>query len=256
MYRLKPLPLPGPPNSKVTENTEILFISDLHLDQNKPQIIQNFLNFMQTRAINVRVLYILGDFFEAWVGDDDPASELEPVFEVLQQFAKNAELFFMRGNRDFLVGKSLAERTGFTLLEEPEILLLGDLRVALIHGDALCTDDVDYQAFRQMVRKSQWQQEFLAKPLSERQAIASGLRKKSSIASKQKDLDIMDVNLHSVSQLMQDLDIDTLIHGHTHRPAIHSLPDHKQRIVLGDWQPEASYLSWSGNEFNLVDPRL
>ena len=96
MYHLKPSPSPGPPSSKVTVNPEILFISDLHLDQNKPQIIQNFLNFMRTRAINARVLYILGDLFEAWLGDDDPAPELEPVFEALQQFAKNADLFFNR----------------------------------------------------------------------------------------------------------------------------------------------------------------
>jgi UDP-2,3-diacylglucosamine hydrolase len=240
----------------VPESSEILFISDLHLDQSNPQITEQFLDFMKTRAANARVLYILGDLFEAWLGDDDPAPAFHSVFEALHFFSQSAELYFMHGNRDFLIGKSLAKRVGFTILNEPEVLQMGSKRVALMHGDSLCTDDLDYQNFRKKVRKVKWQQEFLAKSLPERQSIVADLRKESGEAMIQKDIEIMDVNPNSVFQLMQDLEIDILIHGHTHRPFKHQLPDHKQRIVLGDWQPQASYLSWSDDEFKLVDPRL
>jgi len=240
----------------VSNHSEILFISDLHLDQSHPQITENFLHFLKTRAPKARVLYILGDLFEVWLGDDDPAEEFQVVFNALQQLALDTEVFFMHGNRDFLIGDQLTRRLNLTLIHDPTVITLGSHKVGLMHGDLLCTDDIDYQNFRQLVRDPQWQQEFLAKPLSERKSIAAGLREKSSDAMQQKQNNIMDVNQQSVVDSMQNLDIDILIHGHTHRPAVHPLTGNKQRFVLGDWQPEPSYLSWSEGKFTLIDSRL
>jgi UDP-2,3-diacylglucosamine hydrolase len=240
----------------VSKNTEILFISDLHLDQDKPEITQQFLSFLKARAIDARALYILGDLFEVWLGDDDETDTFSEVFAALKEFSGAAELFFMHGNRDFLVGQNLAESLNMTLLSDPHLLQLGEQKIALMHGDLLCSDDVDYQNFRKLVRHPQWQQEFLAKPLSERQGIAEALRRKSAEAMDQKSSQIMDVNKQTVEQTFADLDIDILIHGHTHRPAIHQLSGARQRIVLGDWQPEASYLSWDKGRFTLYDSRI
>jgi UDP-2,3-diacylglucosamine hydrolase len=240
----------------VSVNTEILFTSDLHLDQGKPEIIQQFLSFLKARATNARALYILGDLFEVWLGDDDEADTFADVFAALKEFSAAAELFFMPGNRDFLVGQNLAERLNMTLLSDPHLLQLGEQKIVLMHGDLLCSDDVDYQNFRKLVRQPQWQQDFLAKPLSERQDIAEALRRKSAEAMDQKSSQIMDVNKKTVEKTFADLGVDILIHGHTHRPAIHQLNGNKQRIVLGDWQPEASYLSWDKKGFTLHDSRL
>lgn len=211
---------------------------------------------MQTRARKARVLYILGDLFEVWLGDDDPAPGFQPIFAALKNFSTTAQLFFMHGNRDFLIGKELTQSLGCRLLEEPTMMQLGALHVALMHGDLLCTDDVDYQNFRQLVRDPDWQRVFLSKPLAERRSIAAGLREKSSQAMVEKQQDIMDVNQQTVAQTLQELKADILIHGHTHRPGIHHLNDHKIRYVLGDWRPEPSYLSWHDNRFQLIDPRI
>ena len=235
---------------------EILFISDLHLDAKKPDITQNFLQFIETRAISARVLYILGDLFEVWLGDDDTQPHYQPVFDALLRLSKSVELFFIHGNRDFLIGKQLAERVGMTILQEPTLLQLGSTRVGLMHGDLLCTDDVDYQKFREMVRNPDWQHDFLAKPLPERQQIAVALRDKSAQAMTQKTYDIMDVNLQAVNEQFDRMDVDVLIHGHTHRPAVHQHGSNRTRIVLGDWQPTASYLSWANNQFSLHDERV
>ena len=235
---------------------EILFVSDLHLDRDKPEITRNFLHFLETRAVNARVLYILGDLFEVWLGDDDEAEHLHPLFEALQALSRKVEILFLHGNRDFLVGEQLAQRCGMSLFEEPRVITLGKHRVGLMHGDLLCTDDVDYQKFRTMVRGDEWQQQFLSQPLAERQRLAAALRDKSSAAMQAKTIDIMDVNQQAVEQRFAELDIDVLIHGHTHRPAMHSMSNNRRRIVLGDWQPEPSYLSWAEGEFTLVDPRV
>jgi UDP-2,3-diacylglucosamine hydrolase len=240
----------------VIEKTEILFISDLHLDQNKPEIIECFLAFLKARATNARALYILGDLFEVWLGDDDEASAFLEVFDALKDFSSRAELFFMHGNRDFLVGQNLSAKLNMTLLTEPQLVQLGQQKIALMHGDLLCSDDVDYQNFRKLVRQPEWQQNFLSKPLSERQSIAGALRKESAQAMNQKTNQIMDVNQQTVETTFNELDIDILIHGHTHRPAVHQLSKNRKRIVLGDWQPEASYLSWDKRGFTLHDSRL
>ena len=163
----------------------------------------------------------------------------------------------MAGNRDFLLGEDFASRVGLTRLTEPHAIELGDFHVALVHGDSLCTDDHDYQAFRSMVRKPEWQVEFLAKPLQERREIAAQLRRNSVAAMSTKASDIMDVNESTVAELFQQTGCDVILHGHTHRPAIHGYEAGRQRIVLGDWVNEPSYVSWiRGDGFRLIDPRV
>ncbi len=238
------------------QDPEILFISDLHLDPRQPQISEQFLNFLQTRASEARVLYILGDLFEVWLGDDDPAEAFSAVFDALIDFNRSRQCFFIHGNRDFLIGQQLANKLGLNILPDPSLIELDGKRVGLMHGDLLCTDDVDYQNFRKLVRTADWQQQFLARPLDQRKAIAAQLRQESGAAMADKSHQIMDVNQQTVADTFAELDIDILIHGHTHRPAVHQLNPKHQRIVLGDWTPAPSYLSWRAGKFQLVDPRL
>jgi UDP-2,3-diacylglucosamine hydrolase len=236
---------------------ETLFISDCHVDAAKPEITNNLLDFLQNRAANARCLYILGDLFEVWIGDDEHNPGNEPIIDSLKQLSKNTEIYFLAGNRDFLLGNDAAKLIGLTRLNDPTIIQLGDRRVALLHGDTLCTDDSDYQAFRRMVRDPDWQTLFLLKPLKERQAIAAALRVKSIEAMAEKTVEIMDVNAQAVSNCFAELEVDVIIHGHTHRPAVHSHANHLKRFVLGDWNPQPSYLSWKNTQgFELVDPRV
>ncbi len=237
-------------------NPECLFISDLHLDRDKPEIGEQFIEFINTRASKAQSLYILGDLFHVWLGDDDSNKSFQPIFEAMRQLAKSVKLYFLHGNRDFLVGRKLAQKAGFTLLQEPFILQSGNHSIGLVHGDLLCSDDIDYQKFRQTVRGEQWQTEFLARPLPERRAIAAQLREKSSSEMAEKEYAIMDVNQQTVLDTFKQLNIDTLIHGHTHRPGVHHLANKKQRIVLGDWTPHASYVSLHKEQLSLIDPRL
>ena len=236
---------------------EILFISDCHLDPRRPQVTRRLVEFLRERATTADALYILGDLFEAWLGDDDPADELADVIAALARVAEHAELAFIAGNRDFLLGRAFAERVGMRLLHEPEILELGQRRVALLHGDLLCTDDHDYQAFRRQVRDPAWQSEFLARPLAERRQIAARLRSDSADAMAHKSEEIMDVNQAAVQEYLDRLQVDVLLHGHTHRPAVHDLPDGRMRYVLGDWQPGPSFISWrAGRDLLLHDERV
>lgn len=236
---------------------EYLFISDCHLDPGRPQTIQVLVDFLQTRAATARRLYILGDLFEVWLGDDDPAQGLLEVITALQRLSESCDVFFMAGNRDFLVGEAFAERAGMTLLEEPLILRLGQSQVALMHGDILCTDDHDYQAFRVMVRDPRWQADLLARPLVERQQIAAQMRRDSAAAMRNKASEIMDVNAAAVMQAFHDQRVDVIVHGHTHRPATHNYESNLTRIVLGDWVSEPSFLSWKADSgFTLSDPRI
>lgn len=236
---------------------EVLFISDCHVDASKPEITSNLLEFLQNRAKHARFLYILGDLFEVWLGDDEHNPDNNAVIKSLQSLAKNTEIFFLAGNRDFLLGDQAADKIGFTRIDDPTTLQLGEHRVALLHGDTLCTDDADYQAFRRMVRDPNWQTQFLQKPLAERQALAAALRVKSVEAMADKSVEIMDVSSDTVISCFAESSADIIIHGHTHRPAIHQYPDNKTRYVLGDWNPQPSYLSWtSGNGFELCDPRV
>jgi len=235
--------------------SETLFISDCHLDAARPEITQHFIEFIKTRASKARVLYILGDLFEVWLGDDDPAEAFSPIFDTLYDLTKTTQVYFMVGNRDFLVGHQLAQKLNFELLNEPTIITLNQHKTALLHGDSLCTDDVDYQKFKALARSNEWQQHFLAKPLSERQDIAKQLRKDSKEATKAKQNDITDVNQDSVLDYFKTHDVTQIIHGHTHRPAIHNM-EHLTRYVLGNWQPTASYLLWDGSTLSLHDSRI
>ena len=236
---------------------EYLFISDCHLDPGRPQTSRVFIDFLQTRAAAARRLYILGDLFEVWLGDDDPAQDLLDVITALQQLSKSCDVFFMAGNRDFLLGEAFADRIGMTLLEEPLLLQLGQHQVALMHGDSLCIDDHDYQAFRATVRDNGWQTNFLSKPLLERQQIAAQMRSDSSAAMRNKSSEIMDVNATAVMQAFHKQHVDVIIHGHTHRPATHNYESDLTRIVLGDWVREPSFLSWKADSgFTLSDPRI
>jgi len=235
---------------------EILFISDLHLDQNKPEISEHFVTFLKTRAAHARVLYILGDLFEVWSGDDSPVDEFNEIFTELKSLSQTTDIFFLHGNRDFLVGQQFANKTGIQIIQSPHLINLDSKQIALLHGDELCTDDVEYQAFKKMVRDKEWQQKFLSKPLTERLAITAQLRQQSKAAMSEKSVSIMDVNKQAVEGTFTQLNVNTIIHGHTHRPAIHTLDQGHRRYVLGDWNPEPSYISWKNGELKLIDPRV
>lgn len=236
---------------------EYLFISDCHLDPGRPDVAAQLSRFLDERAAGASRLYILGDLFEVWLGDDDPVAGTLPVVDSLRRLARQVEIFFMAGNRDFLVGQGFAADVGMQLLEEPQQLRLGEQQVLLIHGDTLCTDDHDYQKFRDLVRSPQWQVDFLGQPLSERQRIAAQLRSDSADAMAQKKAEIMDVNAAAVDQCFRQHDVDIIVHGHTHRPAAHRYDNRLTRYVLGDWNPGPSYLSWSSRQgFDLVDSRV
>lgn len=227
-----------------------LFISDLHLDPSRPAIIREFIELIETGARGAFTsLYILGDFVEYWIGDDDKAHGLNDAFDALKRVTQRGiPVFLMHGNRDFLVGENFAKQYGITLLNDPAIIDLYGQSALLMHGDTLCTDDVDYQKFRNMVRDPAWQAGFMNKPLEERRTIVKNLRETSKQATDNKTDAIMDVNQTAVEQAMRKHDVTLLIHGHTHRPAIHefTLDGHPaKRIVLGDWYEQSSTLQAS-----------
>jgi UDP-2,3-diacylglucosamine hydrolase len=239
----------------MTQITHI--ISDLHLCQTKPKLFALFEHFMQEIAVQSNQLFVLGDLFEVWIGDDclqieSPNTQLySDVISLFKNYSSHhGELFFIHGNRDFLLSKEFEERTGGKILQEPHFLNLSNKKVALMHGDSLCTDDVDYQEFRTMVRNPQWQKEFLSLPMEKRIEIASGLRQQSKDAQAGKAMEIMDVNQNSVEDFFAQTNVDWLIHGHTHRQATHELIiDNKKvkRIVLSDWGQQGFYLSIDNN---------
>ncbi len=236
---------------------EYLFISDCHLDRSRPDISEHLTEYLVNRASTARFLYILGDLFEVWLGDDDPVTDLTGIIASLKKLSITTSIFFLAGNRDFLVGDGIAERAGFKILTEPVSLNLGGQRVILLHGDILCSDDHDYQAFRLQVRSPEWQSDFLQKPLAERQQIATGLRADSKAAMYDKSPEIMDVNRETVDSYFQQHGAEIIIHGHTHRPGVHRYTESATRYVLGDWNPQPSYLSWSESSgFNLHDTRV
>ena len=227
--------------------SNLVFISDLHLAPERPQIIELFIRFADEIAADADSLYILGDFLEYWLGDDDPAPSLRPVFNKLIELDEKygTNVFFMHGNRDFLIGNKLAERCHFQLIDEPHRIKIQNHQTLLMHGDTLCTDDIEYQKFRQMVRNPLWQQQILSKSLEERTQIAKNLREKSQQSTAEKEEYIMDVNQDTTDKVFTENNIDLLIHGHTHRPAIHHKTVNNRdttRIVLGDWYNTGSYL--------------
>ncbi|MFV8835321.1 UDP-2,3-diacylglucosamine diphosphatase [Aquisalimonas sp.] len=234
-----------------------VFIADLHLDERRPQIVQLFMQFLQQTAGRTDALYILGDLFEAWIGDDAVPAD-HPVIQALAAFsATGTPLYVMRGNRDFLLGDRFAEATGATMLDDPTIVRLGDEPVLLMHGDLLCTDDHEYQQFRAMVNDPAWQAQFLARSVDERIALAKEARDESasrnSMLADTSD-SIMDVNGDTVTATMREHGVHRLIHGHTHRPDRHRFElDGRpaERIVLGDWFEQGSVLRYRDGDYDL-----
>jgi len=222
------------------------FISDLHLQEEKPKVTKAFLSFLDTTAREAQHLYILGDLFEVWIGDDFK-SELSHLIKekLLLLKGTSTSVFAMHGNRDFLIGERFCEDTGVTLLDDPCKLDLFGRATLLMHGDLLCTKDVDYQEFRNTSRKPQWRKEFLDKSIEEREKMAEALRLDSKEATNLKKEEIMDVSPEAVEEVMTSHNAELLIHGHTHRPKVHSLKINgtpAQRIVLGDWDKSAWYI--------------
>jgi UDP-2,3-diacylglucosamine hydrolase len=224
-----------------------LFISDLHLDESRPRLVAAFEELLAGEARGARALYILGDLFESYIGDDDDAPLNARVAHATRKLRDaNVPVYFMHGNRDFLLWQDYAERAGMTLLADPTVVELAGERVLLMHGDTLCTDDVEYQKFRALVRDPQWQQAFLAKPLAERRAFAAQARGESRKHTASAKPEIMDVNQIAVEATMRRHGVRRLIHGHTHRPATHRFDldgAPAERIVLGDWYEQASSLT-------------
>lgn len=224
-----------------------LFVSDLHLDASRPEITACFIRFLEQTAGCADALYILGDLFEVWFGDDDPSPDHREVAAALKACAsRGTPCYLTRGNRDFLIGRAYARESGLELLEERTIIELGSERALLLHGDELCTDDAAYQRFRRIVRSRWAHRLFFLLPLSVRRGIADRIR--SSSMGKSKPDDITDVNADAVAATMRDAGVRILIHGHTHRPAIHQTRVHDEpalRIVLGDWYTQGSVLRWT-----------
>lgn len=220
--------------------TLALFISDLHLQESRPRTADAFFRFLAERALWAEQLYLLGDVFEYWAGDDDLASPFHRrIVNALRAVSDaGVAVYWIAGNRDFLVGQAFAHAAGLTLLAEPHILAANGRRVALVHGDAECTADTKYMAFRAQVREPAWQQQFLTMPLAQRKAIIAGLREGSREAQTAKSYDIMDVAPDAIEALFAATEADVLIHGHTHRPALHHA-DGKRRYVLPDWELDA-----------------
>ena len=224
-----------------------LFISDLHLHPSRPAIIECFLTFLKQQQGQAEALYILGDLFEAWIGDDHPEPVYQPVKSALKGF-RNAgtPLCLMHGNRDFLLSGQFAAETGCCLLPDPTRIDLYGTATLLMHGDSLCSDDKDYQRLRSRVRDPAWQQDILGLPLEQRLQMARQARQLSAQSKQGKDETIMDANQDAIRRSVEKNQADLLIHGHTHRPGIHTFRHNGReitRIVLGDWYETGSVLS-------------
>jgi UDP-2,3-diacylglucosamine hydrolase len=232
-----------------------LFVSDLHLEAERPDIGNQFVQFLKTDAMEADDLYILGDLFEAWVGDDDPNAHYAKIKMAIRKVVdKGIPVYFMHGNRDFMVGRQFANDTGVEILKDPYPISMYGQKALLSHGDAMCLDDVQYQRVRAMVRNPDWQASMLAKPLKERLRIAEDARRQSLERTQNLSMNIMDVNPDEVTRVIKEYGVDVLVHGHTHRPDVHTvnLGNRKaKRIVLGDWYQQGSVLRW-----NLQGPKL
>lgn len=233
-----------------------LFIADLHLQTEEPAITAGFLRFLQGEARQAEALYILGDLFEAWIGDDDPNPLHREIASALKALVDSGvPCFFIHGNRDFLLGKRFARESGMILLAEETVLDLYGRRVLIMHGDTLCTDDTGYLAFRAKVHTPWIQTLFLALPLFIRSRIAAKMRAGSKAANSSKSMTIMDVNPQAVVSVMEKHQVQWLIHGHTHRPAMHNLTangEQAHRVVLGAWHSEGSMIKVTPEGVELI----
>jgi len=238
-----------------------LFISDLHLDASQVAIGEQFLRFLNDEALQADALYILGDLFDAWLGDDDPNPYYAEIkFAIRRVSDAGVPVFFTHGNRDFMIGERFAAETGVSILSDPFVANLYGQTVLLSHGDSLCTDDVTYQQVRAMTRDPAWQSMMLKKSIEERIAFAIQARKQSMDRGESLADEITDVNQDAVKAMLREHGVRTLLHGHTHRPATHEvdLGDHlATRIVLGDWYDQGSVVRWDRNGPSLESmPRL
>ena len=213
-----------------------LLISDLHLEPEREDLMRAFFNFLENRAAAADSLYILGDFFEVWLGDDHDTPFNRSVIAALA--ALEIPKFLMHGNRDFLLGEAFCAEAGMTLLPDPSVIELYGRPILMMHGDSLCTRDEEYMAVRKMLRDPAFQADFLARSLDEREAFAHGARAQSKEHTRETAMDIMDVTPDEVTRVMAEHGVNLMIHGHTHRPDVHDIEvagEPAQRIVLGDW---------------------
>ena len=234
---------------------QTVFLSDVHLEFARPDITAQFLGYLDTLTDSTERLFIVGDLFEAWIGDDAPGPLGEQVIQQLSRLSDaGIKGYFTHGNRDFLIGELFSDRTGFALLGEEEVIDCYGTPVLLMHGDSLCIDDEDYQALRQVIRAPEWQKQILSKSVEERLALARQMRETSAIEMSQKSADIMDVNQIEVQHALSRHQVSVLLHGHTHRPQVHQFmhDNHRcERIVLGDWYEQGSVVRWSDGGFEL-----
>ncbi len=237
----------------------INFISDLHLDKSRPHVNEYFINYLKKLDSDVTDLFILGDLFEYWVGDDDPMDGLDGVRSSIIDLGGRINIWYMHGNRDFLISEKICSILKMKLIVDPHIIKINKSKILLLHGDTLCVDDKEYQNFRAIVRSKKWQSEMLDKSLDERLLIADDLRKKSEIANKGKTAEIMDVSNAQVINLINKYEPNILIHGHTHRPNIHKHTNEEIttiRYVLGDWYDKFFILSLKNKKFSVLKGRL
>ncbi|WP_302795731.1 UDP-2,3-diacylglucosamine diphosphatase [Hafnia paralvei] len=235
-----------------------LFIADLHLSEQEPAITAGFLRFLQREAYQADALYILGDFFEYWIGDDDPQPLHREISSALHDLTNSGvPCYFIHGNRDFLIGKRFAQECGMTLLPQEKRLSLYGHPILIMHGDTLCTDDVDYQRYRRKVNNPFIQKLFSWLPLRTRLNIAAKMRDRSQMTNDGKSEAIMDVNQQAVIEALERNQAEWLIHGHTHRPAIHNvdMPNGKlaKRAVLGAWHYQGSMISVTPECIELIE---
>jgi UDP-2,3-diacylglucosamine hydrolase len=232
---------------------ERIFISDLHLDANRKDLTLAFKQFLRERCQTIGELYILGDFFELWLGDDDQSLLNSGVIEALSSLS--CDVFIMHGNRDFLIGEAFCNAAGAKLLPDPYPIILGTKPTLLMHGDSLCTRDEEYMSARNLLRSDSFQQDFLSKQMPERKIIAEQIRGKSQKVSREKAEDIMDVTPEEVIKVMNQAKTSILVHGHTHRPAVHQVELHfgtGTRYVLGDWHTSMQFLKATDSDIELV----
>ncbi|MEE9338514.1 MAG: UDP-2,3-diacylglucosamine diphosphatase [Methylococcaceae bacterium] len=237
-------------------NQDIIFISDLHIALNKKEITNRFLSFLKNQEHEASTVYILGDLFDAWIGDDDDTSPNKNIKSQLKLLTKSGvQVFLQQGNRDFLLGEQFCRETGVTLLKDYKVINLNGVNTLLTHGDLLCTDDLPYQAFREKSRSDEWKQNVLSKPLLIRLLAARWYRFRSYFHKRKKSQDIMDVNQQTVIDEMLKHDCYRLIHGHTHRPAIHDFDINgkpAQRFVLAQWEKgSAQLLRWNSKGYKI-----
>jgi UDP-2,3-diacylglucosamine hydrolase len=236
-----------------------LFIADLHLSADRPDITAAFLQFINDKARKADALYILGDLFEVWIGDDNPEPLLDTVAAALSLLSRQVPIYFIHGNRDFVLKQGYASRANMQLLPPQQVIDLYGTATLIMHGDSLCTLDIAYQKFRQWWNQPWWQWLLLKTPLAFRQQLAAKARRKSAAHkaryNQQQQPQIMDVTPSEVPRVMAEYGVSKLIHGHTHRPAVHQLDLNgkaAQRYVLGDWYSQSSYLTVTANQWNLV----